>query len=300
MTTVEEHHGTAVVGRLDPDAVTGFSHGSAIRRLSSEPVVGLLLQRAIAMEVAHTKIGAGVDEHSSYRRVPYRRLWATLDAGVRLVWGDPEVARGAARQIYRFHDHVNGDMPEPSEAWPEGGRYSAHDASLLLWVWATLIDTALCGLERWTGPLRADDVDAYYADMCSFAHFFGIPADMVPPDVPEFRAYVERVLDGDELLPTPTSQKMVHDVLWVPNPRVPDVLVRPLRVLSIGTLDPRIRERFGLELSPRDQRLFDRVDGRIRRLYRHRPIWLFRRLPEAYVALRKPTISLLAKRRHRP
>ena len=291
-------HGASVLGHLEPAATMGFTHESAIRRLSAEPVVGLVLQRALVLEVGHTKIGAGVEDHSSFRRVPYRRLWATLDAALRLVWGDDELARGAARQVYRFHDHVNGALPEPSEAWPEGGRYTAHDATLLLWVWATLIDTALCALTRWLGPLPDLDADAYYADMCTFARFFGIPADLIPPDRAAFATYVEGVLAGDDLMPTPTSRGMVHDVLWVPNGRVPDVAVRPLRVLTIGTLDPRIRERFELSLSPRDQRLFDRLDGLLRRYYRYRPAWLLRRLPELYVALRRPTVGLLARRRH--
>lgn len=295
-----ELHGASVLGHLEPTASMGFTRDSAIRRLSSEPVVGLVLQRALVLEVAHTKIGAGVEDHSSFRRVPYRRLWATLDAALRLVWGDDEVARGAARQVYRFHDHVNGPLPEPSASWPDGGRYTAHDATLLLWVWATLIDTALTAITRWLGPVPDEDADAYYADMCTFARFFGIPADLIPPDRAAFAAYVEDVVTGDALVPTPTSKGMVDDVLWVPNGRVPDFAVRPLRVLSIGTLDPRIRERFELSLSPRDQRLFDRLDRFLRRWYRYRPAWLLRRLPEIYVALRKPTIGLLAHRRRRP
>jgi uncharacterized protein (DUF2236 family) len=298
--TATSAHGASVLGHLEPAAAMGFTHASAIRRLSSEPVVGLVLQRALVLEVGHTKIGAGVEDHSSFRRVPYRRLWATLDAALRLVWGDDEVARGAARQVYSFHDHVNGPLPEPSAAWPAGGRYTAHDAALLLWVWATLIDTALCAFNRWLGPLPDGEADAYYADMCTFARFFGIPADLIPPDRVAFAAYVEGVLAGDELQPTPTSKGMVADVLWVPNRRVPDVLVRPLRVLTIGTLDPRLSDRFDLSLSPRDQRLFDRLDRLLRRFYRYRPAWLLRRLPEIYVAVRKPTIGLLAHRRRRP
>src|SRR5260221_7365210 len=100
--TETARHGAEVHGHLDPTATMGFGHDSAIRRLSSEPVVGLLLQRALVMEVGHAKIGAGVEDHSSFRTVPYRRVWATMDAALRLVWGNDEVARAAALQIYRF------------------------------------------------------------------------------------------------------------------------------------------------------------------------------------------------------
>jgi uncharacterized protein (DUF2236 family) len=278
-------------GLLDPDATTGFARDSMIRRVSAEVCIGLILQRALVLEVAHAKVGAGVQHHSLFRGKPVRRLWSTMDVALRLLWGDTKVARDAANQVYRFHDHVNGELPEPGAAWPHGADYTAHDASLLLWVWATLVETSITAYERWLRPLSDAEADAYYADMCTFATFFGIAADLVPPDRESFDRYYKSVLDGDELMPTPTSRAVVRDVLWFRHWNVPAFAVRRLRVLSIGTLDPRIRDRFGLELSARDQRLFDRLDSVLTRYYRHRPAWLLQRLPEVYVALRRPTIG---------
>jgi uncharacterized protein (DUF2236 family) len=280
-----------ILGRLDPAASTGFHRGSAIRVVSAEPVLGLILQHALVMEVAHAKVGAGVTHHSLFQSRPLTRAWSTADAGVRLVWGSPEVSRAAARQIYRFHDHVHGRLPESGPAWPQGTAYTAHDASLLLWVWATLIEVTQVAHARWLRPLEGALADAYYADMCTFARFLGIPAEMIPPDRNAFARYVNSVIDGDELMPTPTSSAMVRRVLWYSNWNVPALLVRPQRVLSVGTLDPRIRDRFGLTLSPNDQRLFDRLDGSLARWYRNRPGWLAQRLPLMYLAFRGPTIG---------
>jgi uncharacterized protein (DUF2236 family) len=92
-------------------------------------------------------------------------------------------------------------------------------------------------------------------------------------------------------MPTPTSTAMVNEVLWFRNWNVPAAAVRPVRVMAIGTLDPRIRERFGLELSTADQWLFDRVDRFLARWYRYRPVSLFQFLPPLYVALRRPTVG---------
>lgn len=279
------------LGRLDPHADMGFSSRSAIRRVTAEPVIGLILQHALAMEIAHVKVGAGVQQHSSFRSVPWRRLWTTMDAGLRLVFGDAESSRAAAAQVYRFHDHVNGELPEPAAAHPGGAAYTAHDASLLLWVWATLVEVAEVAHARWLRPLSPDESAAFYADMATFARCFGIPSAMVPPDREAFAAYWDSMIDGDELVPTPTSRAIVRDVLWFRHPLVPAPLVRPLRVLSIGTLDPTVRSRFDLELSPRDQRLFDRLDGLLARTYRYRPAWLLHRLPGAYVAVRRRLIG---------
>ncbi len=279
------------LGQLDPSASTGFHRRSAIRRLSSEPILGLLLQRTLVMEVAHAKIGAGVTHHSLFRARPFTRAWSTADVGLRMVWGSPTVARAAANQVYRFHDHVNGYLPEPNPAWPRGSSYTAHDASLLLWVWATLFDATQVAQTRWIGPLDEAEADALYRDFVTFAGFFGIPAAIIPADRAEFARYFEGVIDGDELMPTATSASMVREVLWFRHWNVPAAAVRPTRVMAIGTLDPRVRERFGLELSARDQLLFDRIDRLLVRWYRYRPAELLQRLPPLYVSLRRPTIG---------
>ena len=281
-----------VLGRLDPQATTGFARDSMIRVVTAEPCIAMVLQRALTLEVAHSKVGAGVHEHSLFRQQPVRRLWSTLDTALRLLYGNAAVSRAAAQQVYSLHDHINGDLPEPSAAWPHGDRYTAHDSSLLLWVWATLVETSLTAYQRWLRPLSVAEADAFDADMCTFATFFGIPSSIVPPDRDAFDAYYESVLAGDELQPTPTSMGMVRDVLWFRAWNVPAPLVRRLRVLSIGVLDPRVIERFGLTLSASDERLFDRLDGILRRTYRYRPGWLLHRLPEVYVALRAPTVGL--------
>jgi uncharacterized protein (DUF2236 family) len=279
------------LGRLDPLADMGFHRRSAIRTVTAEPAIGLILQHALTMELAHVKVGAGVEHHSSFRSMPWRRLWTTMDAGLRLVFGDAESARAAAAQVYRFHDHVNGELPEASAGHPEGAPYTAHDATLLLWVWATLVEVAEVTHARWLRPLSPQESAAFYADMVTFARCFGIAPDLIPPDRAAFATYWDGVIDGDDLVPTATSRAIVRDVLWFSHPLVPAPLVRPLRVLSIGTLDPRVRARFDLELSARDQRLFDRLDGVLARTYRYRPAWLLHRLPGAYVAVRRRLIG---------
>jgi uncharacterized protein (DUF2236 family) len=216
-------------------------------------------------------VGAGVRDHSSFRRQPLRRAWATADAALRLVFGNAGEARDAADQIYRFHDHVNGTLGEGAGSWTAGQRYTAHDATLLLWVWATLVDTGEVAFTRWVRPLTQDEAERYYADQITFARFFGIPDEIIPPDRDAFRAYLDDVLDSDLLASTAASRGLVRDVLWFSHRNVPAVLVRPLRALSVLTLDPRLRQRLGLELDARDAHLAALVDGVLVRHYRRLP-----------------------------
>jgi uncharacterized protein (DUF2236 family) len=275
------------LGPLDSANDTAFSPGSPIRRVSAEPVIGLLLLRALTMQVAHTKVGTAVSDHSSFERYPLRRTWTTTDAALRLVWGTPEMARAAVAQIHRFHDGVHGHLRPAAGDWLPGTPYTAHDPSLLLWVWATLLDTAQVAHARWLRPLEGDQADGYYADMCSFARSFGIPPAIVPPDRRAFAEYLEGMLAGEDLSPTPTSADMVKRVLWFQHPFVPAAAVRPGRVLAIATLDPRLCQRFGLELSTADRAGFGFFDGQLRRWYRYRPAGLLRALPPLYLAARK-------------
>jgi uncharacterized protein (DUF2236 family) len=288
---------TPRLGHLDPSRRLDLDRHSMLRRIAAEPVLALILQRALVLEVAHPKIGAAVEDHSAFRARPYRRVWATLDVAVRILWGDETTAHEATAQVYRFHDHVHGALPDESAEWPAGEAYTAHDATLLLWVWATLVDTMQCAYERWVAPLSDAEADAFYADMVDFARLFGIAADLVPRDRNAFAAYYASVLDSDALAPTPTSAAMVHDVLWFRHWNVPAPLVRALRTLSIGMLDARVADRYDLALAPRDRALFDRLDRGLRRWYRHRPAWLLRRLPEAYVVARGPTLAAARRRR---
>jgi uncharacterized protein (DUF2236 family) len=69
---------------------------------------------------------------------------------------------------------------------------------------------------------------------------------------------------------------------------VPDVLLRPGRVLAIGLLDPRLRDRLGLGLSSVDERLLLTLDRWIPRFNKFLPRPILRQLPYAYLKLRRP------------
>jgi uncharacterized protein (DUF2236 family) len=272
---------TAVLGSLDPAAPNPFRPDSTIRRVVGEPIVLALYPRALVMEVAHPSVAAAVADHSRVQQQPVHRLWATSDAAMRLVFGAGPEPQGAARQIYRFHDHINGTTGERP--------YTAHDASLLLWVWATLVDTCDVAFTRWVRPYHPGEADAFYHDMCTFARFFGIPSSLIPPDRPAFAEYLEQLLGGDELGTTATSARVVRDLLWFRRWFLAPPAMAALRTLAIGTLDPRLVERLGLPFTREDQRRFDHLDGVLRRQYRRLPS-ARARLPYRYLELRRAVV----------
>ncbi len=283
------------LGALDPTAPTPLGRRSILRRVVAEPVTALMIQRALVMDVAHPQVAAGVEDHSQFRSRPWRRALVTVDAALRLVFGPSETARAAARQIYATHDHINGILPRAAGPLATTA-YTAHDTSLLVWVWATLVDSAELSYRRWVGPLSPSDGEAYYADMVAFGRFLGIPAELLPGDRPAFAAYLDTMLDGDLLGAGEQGRALARQILWFEHPSVPPPMVRVGRVLAVTTLDPRLRGRLDLELGPDDARFAARVDEFLGTYYRRLPR-ARAGLPMLYVLLRRPTVGLSKRAR---
>jgi uncharacterized protein (DUF2236 family) len=307
-----------VFGALDPDAPLPFGRASVVRSVVADPVTALLVQRALVMEVAHPKVAAAVADHSHFQRRPLTRAWVTVDAALRLVFGDEHVAREAARQIYGVHDRISGQLdgqldgqvPAPDAVLPPAdghfdghhspdfhdGAYTAHDASLLTWVWATLVDTTETAFTRWVRPFDAVEANAFYDEMRSFARFLGIPDHLLPEDREEFSHYLEGVLGGELLGASAPSRSLARQVLWFDHRVVPSPLVRVERVLALATLDPRLLDRLEIHPDRADRDLGARLDGWLCSYYRRfpRPPRIF---PGLYVLLRKPSIGLAGRAR---
>lgn len=275
---------------IDESLAPPFDRTSMLRRVSSEPVMGVLLQRALLMEIAHPKVGTGVDDHSSFTTEPLRRGLSTADAAIRLVFGDRRTALDAAEHVYRVHDHIQGGLAQPMTGVEPPAAYTAHDASLIAWVWATLVDNSELAYNRWVRPFAPGEADAFYRDQLRWAGFFGVPVDLLPPDRQAFARYLETMLDDPALGSSEVSRRVANQVLYPPSWTVPGPLVRPLRSLSLLLLDERLRDRLQIRFDDRDRRYAELLDRRLARHYRRLPMartWG----PDVYLALRRPVAA---------
>jgi len=121
--------------------------GSISWRVNREAALLLGGGRALLMQVAHPLVAAGVAEHSDFQRDPLARLNRTMELSLALTFGSREEVRAAARQINRTHERVSGIG------------YQALDPELLLWVHATLIDSALLSYRTFVGPLTTAEAE---------------------------------------------------------------------------------------------------------------------------------------------
>jgi uncharacterized protein (DUF2236 family) len=220
-----------------------FRRGCWLRRVSGEPVLLFGGGRALLLEIAHPLVAAGVAQHSSYRSDPFGRLQRTLEAMTAIVFRERAAALAAARSVERAHQRVTGRLAEAAGRFAAGTPYSGRDPELMLWVWATLVDTAVLIYETFVGELDGDARRAYYADHRSVVRVLGVPDALVPPDWDAFRAWFDAVLESDTLAVTPAAREIATGVLE-PAAAISDA--RKLRLITSGLLPPRLREAFGL------------------------------------------------------
>src|SRR6266513_4023417 len=162
-----------------------YPEGSITRRVNRENVLLLGGGRALLMQLAHPKVAAGVDEHSDFRSNPVRRLRRTVRMTMAIVFGDRETALGAARAVNQTHGKVRGR------------EYRALDPELLLWVHATLTDSALVTYETFVKPLTARERDEFYQESKLLGELLGIPRDRFPAGHDDLVEYMAKMItDG--------------------------------------------------------------------------------------------------------
>jgi uncharacterized protein (DUF2236 family) len=231
-----------------------FEPGSVAERVNGETALLLGGGRALLMQLAHPMVAAGVTDHSDFLADPFGRLWNTLDLTLTVAFGDTHQSGAAATRIEEVHRGVVGRRGDES--------YAALDPDLLLWVHATLVDSAIETYERFVAPLRSDIRSRYYDQMRRQAAALRVPQEALPPGYLEFRVYVERTLR--RLRVSDEARRLSAGVLdpTVSGPIRP--LVQLLRFVTVGLLPRRLRDGYGLQWSATNERVLDAISAVVR------------------------------------
>ena len=196
------------------------------------------------MQLAHPKVAAGVYDHSDFRVHPIRRLRRTVLVTMAIVFGERETALAAARAVNQAHSRVRGDD------------YHALDPDLLLWVHATLVDSALVTYQTFVAPLTASEQEDFYQESKLLGELLGIPRDRFPESLRDFDQYVQRMIAGGEVHVTPRAKTLARLVVRPRLRLLPGPLMVPFEVVTTGLLPPALRESYGLDWGRGQQRAF--------------------------------------------
>jgi uncharacterized protein (DUF2236 family) len=222
-------------GYFGPASVTWRVSGDL-----SAPVAGL---RSLLMQALHPLAMAGVDQHSAWRRDPVGRLAATSAYTATVTYGDRAGADRAARQVRAIHERVRGVDTVT------GLPYAAGDPTLLLWVHAALVDSALAAIGLFGTPLGEADADRYVAEMAVAATLLGVPDEMVPATAAELERYITDT--RQELRCTPAAAESMSYLLDPPglDEEIAE-LWQDIRDAAVAALPGWARDMYGYPAPP--------------------------------------------------
>ena len=168
-----------------------------------------------------------------------------------------ELAAAVGRRLHWIHTFI------------VGASYQANDPANLLWVHATLADTALRCYEDLVEPLSPADAETYYQEMARVAEVFGVDRSEQPATLAEFRQYVDDTVAAMEV--TEVGKDLATFILDPTLPLGLHVPLQPLlnlqKLLTLGSLPAPIRDQLGQRWGASEQARYERTQRRARRVF---------------------------------
>jgi uncharacterized protein (DUF2236 family) len=261
--SVADQAGDPKVGIFGPSSVSW--------KVNRESALFLGAGRAALLQLAHPWVATALDQHSNLRRDPLARFHNTFRVVFTMIFGTLDQALAASRRLYHLHTRIQGELTASVAAYAQGSRYRANQVSALVWVYATLIESALLAYECVLPPLSTSEREAYYAESKTMAALFGIPPAALPVNWSAFEAYNRDLFTSDRLgvgaLGRELAQRILHGRgSWVPVPHW-------YRALTTAWMPERFRGEFSLAYGEPEKLAAAKARVWLPRIYR--------RLPEA-------------------
>ncbi len=189
------------LGFFGPDSVTWRIHGDP-----SYHVGGL---RALMLQALHPVAMDGVARNSvGFKEDWWLRMSRTGQYMETITFGSRTEARRMAARVRGYHRKLSGVEATTGRA------YRVDDPDLLLWVYATAVDSLLTTAQRAGVPLTDEDADRYVAEQVAAAQLIGVPLSTVPRTVAELDAYLEDIRPS--LAATPAALDGVRNLFLPP------------------------------------------------------------------------------------
>lgn len=217
----------------------------------------------LIMQAAHPDIGAAVAKYSIYQHEPWGRLFRTIFSLLRFIHGgkNGDLGRREAEELRALHAHIKGEHAD-------GSRYHALRPQAYRVVPDTFLVAVLQFRETMGEDLTAEQKDTLFAEYINLCLLFGIPRSELEDTLDAFLGYFDKLL-----LQTMTHNEIVAFLLgdmmmygpamrYFPLPErwrrsIYHRLVYPwVRLFTLGFLDPRFKEKHGIEWDKKDQRRY--------------------------------------------
>ncbi|MBV8438611.1 MAG: DUF2236 domain-containing protein [Silvibacterium sp.] len=254
----------ARIEALPGDRRAGFFGPDSISwRINRESAVFLGAGRAALLQLAHPWVATSLLHHSNLLHDAIGRFHSTFRVIYTMLFGTRAQALAAARQLYKRHSGITGELPSSTGAHTRGEHYEANEITALRWVYATLVESAVLAYEFVLPPLSPAEREQYYAEGKHMAALFGMPPQSLPANWSEFLRYCTEMFESPLLGVDDNARSLGRSVMsgvgtWVRPPRW-------YRSLTSHWMPPRFRPCF--ELEPVDEAAIRRLRRNLRHLY---------------------------------
>jgi uncharacterized protein (DUF2236 family) len=131
---------------VDPRAGI-FGPRSISWRINRESALFLGAGRAALLQLAHPWVAAALAQHSSLMSNPIARFHNTFRIVFTMIFGSSAQAFAASRSLYQLHTRIRGELPSAVAGYARGSHYEANSLPALIWVYATLVESAVLAYE---------------------------------------------------------------------------------------------------------------------------------------------------------
>jgi uncharacterized protein (DUF2236 family) len=232
-----------------------FGPESAIWVIHREAVLALGLGRALLLQLAHPWVAQAVADHSTFRDDPRGRLATTVMAAEFLVFGDRAQADAAAAHVRQVHTRIHGRLEHAVGRWAAGTLYSAEEPDALLWVLATLTDSALVLYEACFGTLQRETVERYLEEATRLGAMIGVRSADAPRTRSDLKAYMNAMVVDGTVAVGPIALRMAGALLHPSMPIKARTISWPYRAAARAaatlSMPAGLREQYGPILQPR-------------------------------------------------
>ena len=248
---------------------------SLLWRWAGDLRIGMLGGSIGLLQLMHPAIGQGVLDHSDFFRDPFDRIFRSLPPILGAVYDGP-AAEHTGHAVRDYHRDIKG-------VDAGGRRYHALEPPTFWWAHATFQFMAEQVVDRFDDyRLTPPEREQLYAEGVEWYRRYGVSDRRVPADRAAFQrewdTTCDRVLERTEALEFALDVMSRAKRLPLPGPLAPvDPLLRiplvrklafmPVRIVTIGGLPARVRERFDIPWSRADQLELDAIELAVRKAW---------------------------------
>jgi uncharacterized protein (DUF2236 family) len=202
---------------------------------------------ALALQLGHPTIAAGVRDHSHFAADPWGRFFGTVDFVNLLVYCNAEQTARAARNLRTMHTQIRGTDAH-------GHRYSALDPAAYAWVHGTLAEAIVRGHHVFGTELNRREKEEFWTEWLELGALLGVRDRDLPGTWRSFATYlrsmVDDVLEHNDMIDV--AQNVARHAPLSPVARYGAFLAR-------GTMGARLRAKYRIAWSGLDQWTFTRI-----------------------------------------